>query len=253
MGMSKQARTRTQELRKAQQEAADRAAKRRRLLTVIGAVLIVGLVVAIVVVVVRAAGGSNDTPTASGDVVTPANTTDGAIPVGDKNAPVTVTIYYDYMCPACGAFESANGQELDRLLQAGDVRYELRPISFLDRSSSGTKYSTRAANAVATVANEVPEDVWAFHMALYAKQPEEGSTGLTDDEIASIATDAGVPQDVVDKFTDGTYEPWVAKVTQQAFDGGVTGTPTILIDGEEFKGDPYTVGPLTDAIKAAGG
>jgi protein-disulfide isomerase len=249
--MSKQARTRTQEMRKAQQEAAERAAKRRRLLTVIGGLVIIGLVAAIIFVVIRAAGG-DDSTSASDDVVTPANTSDGAIPVGDESAPVTVTIYYDYMCPACGAFEEANGEELDQLLEAGEVQLELRPISFLDRMSSGTEYSTRSANAVATVADDVPEDVWAFHQALYDEQPEEGSEGLSDEEIATIAVDAGVPQDVVDQFADDTYESWVAAITEQAFDSGIEGTPTILIDGEEFQGDPYTTGPLTDAIQSAG-
>jgi protein-disulfide isomerase len=205
-----------------------------------------------VFVVIRAAGGDDEPTSASGDVVRPANTSDGSIPVGEESAPVTVAIYYDYMCPACGAFEAANGDELDRLLEAGDVRLELRPIAFLDRMSSGTEYSTRSANAIATVANGAPDDVWAFHMALYAKQPEEGSTGLTDEEIAGIATDAGVPQDVVDQFADRTYEPWVASVSQAALDGGVEGTPTVLIDGEQFKGDLYTTGPLTDAIQSAG-
>src|SRR5690349_23718287 len=124
--MSKQARVRTQEMRKAQQEAAARGEKRRRLLTVIGGVVIVALVIAIVFAVTRAASSGDDGPSTD-DVVTPANTTDGSIPVGDDSAPVTVTLYYDYMCPACGAFEKANGDELDRLLADGDMKLELRP------------------------------------------------------------------------------------------------------------------------------
>jgi uncharacterized membrane protein len=38
---------------------------------------------------------------------------------------------------------------------------------------------------------------------------------LSDDRIAQIATDAGVPSDVVDRFADRTYEPWVAAVTRK--------------------------------------
>lgn len=76
--------------------------------------------------------------------------------MGKADAPVTVEIYFDYMCPACGAFEAANGDELDRLLEAGVVRVELRPLSFLDDQSNGTAYSTRAANAIATVADAAP-------------------------------------------------------------------------------------------------
>lgn len=253
--MSKQGRIRTQELRKAQQEAAVRQARRRRLVTAIGVLVIVGLLVAIVLAVVQATGGGDDDPpAASGKVVVPANgNASGAVPVGEPNAPVTVEIYYDYMCPACGAFESANGGELDRLLEDGTVRVELRPISFLDGQSSGTEFSTRAANAFATVADAAPDSVWDFHAALYAHQPEEGSKGLSDDEIATIAEDAGVPADVIDRFGDRTFDAWVASVTQKAFDSGIDGTPTVKIDGEVFAGDVYSVGPLTDAIESAAG
>lgn len=249
--MSKQARIRTQEFRRAQEEAARKQATRRRVLTVAGVVVILGLLVAIAVVVVKAVGGS-DSPPVTGDVVAPAHvTSSGAIPVGDAGAPVRVEIYYDYMCPACGAFEVANGDELDRLLEEGVVRIELRPISFLDPQSNGTEYSTRAANAVATVADAAPDKVWDLHAALYAQQPSEGSEGLSDDRIAEIATGVGVPVDVTDSFAAGIYRPWVAAVTQQAFDSGVQGTPTIKIDGEVFDGDAFSTGPLTQAIEAA--
>ena len=92
---------------------------------------------------------------------------------------------------------------------------------------------------------------WDFHAALYENQPTEGSDGLSDGDIADIARAAGVPGDVVDAFGDGTFEPWVASVTNAAFDAGLQGTPTITIDGQPFQGDPYSTGPLTDAIETA--
>ena len=250
--MSKQARLRTQELRQARQAAAARRSGRRRILTLIGALVIAALVAAITVAVVQAAGNERMLPDASGAVVAPQHLTQtGAIPVGSADARVTVEIYYDYMCPACGAFEKANGGELDQLVADGVARIELRPIAFLDEQSSGTEYSTRSANAFAAVADAAPDRVWDFHTALYEQQPAEGSQGLSDEQIAKIATDAGVPADVVDRFTDDTFRPWVASVTQKAFDSGVQGTPTVKIDGEVFEGNVYAVGPLTKAIKSA--
>lgn len=251
--MSTQARLRNRELRKAEQEVALRQAKRRRIATWAGVLVIIGLVVAIVVAVVSAVGRDDGPPAVTGEVVVPAHVTSGAVAVGDRDAPVTVVIYYDYMCPACGAFEAANGAALDRMLGEGLVRIELRPISFLDKQSEGTKYSTRAASAFATVADAAPELAWAFHVALYAAQPAEGTEGLSDEQIADIAVGAGVPAEVVARFTDGTYETWVASVTQQAFASGVEGTPTVKIDGVVFEGDLYSSGPLTDAIESAAG
>ena len=253
--MSKQSRIRTQELRKAQQEAAARKAKQRRIAQVLGGVVILGLVAAIVWAVVNAASGDDDGGGPTGTVVVPDNvTSSGAFPVGADDAPVTVEIYYDYMCPACGAFESVNEAELDRLMSEGVAKVELRPISILDRFSEGTEYSTRSASAFATVVDGAPDSAWAFHSALFEQQPDEGTEGLSDDEIADIATDAGVPADVVDQFGEGTFEAWVASVTDEATtDGGVQGTPTVKIDGEVFEGDWSRPGVLTEAIESAAG
>ena len=250
--MSKQTRLRTQELRQAQLAAASKRKTRRRLIATVGALVIVGLVAAVVVAIVQAAGRQRTLPEVTGTVVAPHHlTSTGAIAVGKADAPVKVQLYYDYMCPACGAFEAANSGELDRLVSDGTARIELHPIAFLDGQSSGTEYSTRTANAIAVTADAAPDRVWAFHTALYGQQPEEGSSGLTDQQIAGIATDAGVPANVVERFTQGAYRPWVASVTRDAFATGIEHTPTVKIDGEVFTGDVFKAGPLTQAIESA--
>jgi len=253
--VSKKARNTARQQRLARAAAERRRAKRNRLLAAGGGLVIVGLLVAIVVTLVNAAAGTSradgNVPTA---LVTPAGATAaGAILVGDPAAPVKVEVYLDYMCPFCGRFDRANAEELNRLVAAGTTRLELYPLSFLDKTSNGTRYSTRAANAVATVAARAPDKVLAFTRALFAQQPHEGSDGLTDDQIANLARGAQVPQDVINTFADRTFEPWIAKFTETAFAGGITGTPTVKINGTVFKGDLYTAGPLTDAITTAKG
>ena len=254
--MGTQARTKSREVRQAAAELARKRATQRRRLLAGGGVIIAGLLIAIVVSLVNAAGSANpsDDPPPTGTVVAPANTTPaGAIMIGTTTAPVKLEIFLDYMCPYCGRFERANGGELERLVNDGTVRLEMYPLAFLDRQSAGTKYSSRAANAVATVADRAPDKVLAFSTALFAKQPEEGGPGLTDTEIAKLATDAGVPAGVVDSFHEQRFAPWIATSTDAAFKTGITGTPTVRINGKDFKGDLYTVGPLTNAIKAAQG
>jgi protein-disulfide isomerase len=251
--MSKEARIRARELREARARAARRRRNQIRLFTAIGGVVIVGLLAAIITVVINSASrGNKPAVAASGPLVNPANLgSTGAMLVGQATAPVTLEVYLDYMCPACGRFEKANSAEIDRLVKAGTVRLEPRPIAFLDEQSQGTRYSTRAANAVATVVDKAPGSVWAFTTALYDHQPEEGSRGLTSDQIADIARNVGISQDVVGGFEAGTFEPWVAKVTNDAFAAGVKGTPTVKINGKVFSGDAYSTGPLTQAIEAA--
>jgi protein-disulfide isomerase len=211
----------------------------------------VALVVAIVTLVARGPGTDLTTPTGV-DVVAPGGlAADGAIALGD--GPVAVTVYFDYLCPACAAFEHANGDELDRLVEAGDITVELRPIAFLDHLSAGTSYSTRSANALATVADADPALVWSFHRALYADQPAEGGEGHTDEQLAEIARSAGVPDAVSSQFADHRYSAWVAEQTERALADGIQATPTILVDGQVFAGDPYSPGPLTAAVDEARG
>ncbi|GIH95196.1 DsbA family protein [Planobispora siamensis] len=252
--MSTQARIRSRELRDARAAAERRRRKRNRAIAAGGAVVIACLLIAIVVGLVNAAG-SGDSPTAAapqGKAVAPAIATPGgALAVGDAAAPVKLEVYLDYMCPFCGRFEQANSGELDRMVAEGTVRLELYPLSFLDRMSDGSQYSTRTANAVATVADRAPGKLLALNTALFARQPAEGTKGLSDGEIADLARGAGVPEDVVDAFDDRIFQPWVTKSTAAVFETGIEGTPTVKINGTVFTGDLYTAGPLTSAVAAA--
>jgi protein-disulfide isomerase len=252
-----QARNRSRERRLAKAAAERRRRVRRRLFAAAG-VVILGLVVAIVVTVVRAANDADDGPgttaASTGPVIVPSSgTAAGAIVTGPATAPVTVTVYLDYLCPYCGRFEKANSAEIERLIAAGTMRLELHPLAFLDRLSAGTRYSTRSANAVATVADAAPDRVLAFNRALYERQPAENGPGLTDDEIAAIAAGVGVDAAVIDRFRHATFEPWVTAGTAAAVDDGVSGTPTVRINGKAFTGDLYTAGALMRAVETAAG
>jgi len=252
--MGKQARRTSRRTRNAKAAQQRRARTRFRLLAGAGGLVILGLVVAIAVTLVNAAGGGDPPTTGERQVVAPANVTaTGAILVGKAAAPVRLEVYLDYMCPFCGRFERANSAELERLVADGTVRLELYALSFLDSASAGSRYSTRTANAIATVADRAPDKVLRFNAALFARQPAEGSHGLSNDEIATTALGAGVPADVVSLFTEGRFEPWVAKVTETAVNRGITATPTVRLNGRAFEGDLYTAGPLTQAIIAAKG
>ncbi|PWD51893.1 disulfide bond formation protein DsbA [Serinibacter arcticus] len=155
----------------------------------------------------------------------------------NDGAPV-MQVYVDFMCPYCGDFEEANAADLEELRAAGDLTVTYHIMSNLDQLSQGTNFSTRAANAAATVANDSPEHFVAFVEAMFVNQPEENTAGLSDEEMAAIAVEVGVPQSVADTFSAGTYNEWVGVGTSQANREGVRGTPTVKIDGDNL---PETV------------
>ncbi|MDQ0617077.1 DsbA family protein [Arthrobacter globiformis] len=154
----------------------------------------------------------------------------------EAGKPVKVILYIDFICPVCKNFEATYNETLTKLRDEGKITVEYRALGFLD-SRSTTNYSSRAANAAACVVNESPEKYSAFVDALFANQPAEGSAGLSDDELKKLATDAGAKS--IDSCVENkTYRPWVKYTTQEAAAVGVTGTPTVLVDGKQWgKGD----------------
>jgi protein-disulfide isomerase len=173
---------------------------------------------------------------------------DGALPLEPTEDPnlLNITIYQDYLCPVCGAFDAANGDTLAELVNTGAAKLAIHPISILNSKSSGSKYSTRSANAAACVATHSPDSFWAFNQLLFANQPAEGSAGLNDDELAKFASDAGSknPDLIADCIKKRTYEGWVEAETKRALTGplpntdvpNVTGTPTVIVNGVQYTG-----------------
>lgn len=233
----------------ARQRMAQRAAaqertegRRRRLFrgALVAVLLLLVSGVAVVVNMGRAADQARSAP--------PAHLTEGGVLVGD--AEVTMTVYADFLCPACRDFEATNGEQIARWVADGTVQVDYRPISILDRLSPDG-YPTRAAAAAAAVVDVSPETFVAFHDLLYAVQPAEGDVGPTDAELADLAVQAGASVQVRDLIEDGRFVDWVAATTDTASQAGVVGTPTVLVDGAVVE-DRSAAG-LQAAVEAAAG
>ncbi|XAS68397.1 DsbA family protein [Micrococcaceae bacterium Sec5.7] len=180
--------------------------------------------------------------TAPAEVVAP-----GA--AAEAGKPVKVVLYIDFICPVCKDFETKYNETMTKLRNEGKISVEYRPLGFLD-SRSTTNYSSRAANAAACVVNESPEKYSDFVNALFDKQPAEGSAGLSDNELKKMATDVGAKN--TDTCVDEkTYRPYVKYATQQASVVGVTGTPTVFVEGKQWgKGDSAKT-PFPEFLQAA--
>ncbi len=176
---------------------------------------------------------------------------DYTVMAGKVDAPVVVDVYQDFICPYCGDFERANSADLVALVSSGQAAVRIHPMNFLDDASQGTKYSSRAANALVTTAKAEPDKMLAMNAALYSQQPEEGTPGLTDAEIATLAQQAGVSQATIDSFAKLSYVGFANSSTAAAFTDGIERTPTVLINGKPFTGNILTSGPLKDAVAAA--
>jgi protein-disulfide isomerase len=228
-------------------EAAARARADRRRRTILGGLAggVVVLIALVVVILVQ----THRTATSAAAAV-PAHVTGGAVVVGSASAPVTVDLYEDLQCPNCKNFEDESGTTLAQLVAAGTVQAHYHPMAFLDNATNN-KYSTRALNAAAAVLDSSGSTAFQkFHDLLYANQPPESGTGLTDAQLIAYAHQAGATSSKVDaEIRNLTFGDWVKTVTDQASKDGVTATPTVLVKGKTLA-DLSPAG-LTAAVTAA--
>jgi len=171
----------------------------------------------------------------------------GYLTVG--TGPVTVDVYFDLMCPYCQQFERTNGGSLALAATNDAITLRLHPMTFLDRLSLGTNYSTRASSALTCQATVNPDLTVDYLAILFANQPAEGTGGLSDDELVALAPGASIAQCVA----SGSYAAWSQANTDAAVTGpidgadipSVSGTPTVLVDGAVYRGS------LTDPVEFA--
>jgi protein-disulfide isomerase len=83
---------------------------------------------------------------------------------------------------------------------------------------------------------------------LYAHQPEEGTAGPTDADLVRLGEAAGLSGSFATCVRDGTYWRWPAHVTVEASRRGVSGTPTVYVNGKRVNA---TLGAVQAAISAA--
>lgn len=181
-------------------------------------------------------GEGPDSPTEPVTVLNP--TTPGPVEGGPKGSDELgglvigtegqiVEVFEDYVCPFCARFELNSGADLRQAALDGEFRLVVHPIAFL------TEDSPRASNASACVFEHDDLDTWAsFHEGVYAQQdPSETAGQYTNEVLLSVADEVEASDAARACIEDGDFVEWVAAVTEQAFQRGVRGTPTLAVDG----------------------
>ncbi|OKK19160.1 hypothetical protein AMK16_13480 [Streptomyces sp. CB00455] len=246
------ARERLQEERE-REKARDR---RRRTLVVSAAVVGVLGLAAVVGLIAANQGKSGDTGKA-GPVVAPSGATGKdapAIRTGKDGARSTLTVWEDFRCPACKAFEDNYRTTVHDLEAKGLLKVDYHLVTLIDGNMGGTG-SLKGANAAACAqdAGKFPQ----YHDVLFQNQPPE-----TDDAYGKNARLLELAGKVEGLDTpafracveDGTHNSWVGK-SQDAFRAGkFRGTPTVQLDGKDIFADqanPLTPQKLKEQVEAA--
>lgn len=164
---------------------------------------------------------------------------------GTSEPKVTLSLFEDFLCPACGHLEQQFGPTINKLIDSGAVAVDYHMVAILDKAGNG--YSSRAGGAAYCIADESVEAFRRFHSALFTPgiQPEEGSGVYPDNgRIIELARQAGAAGDVPDCITKGRY---VEMVQGMAAATGINSTPTVKFNGEEY--NPSTPDALIAKVK----
>lgn len=203
-------------------------------------------VAAVAIVVVLSNQAANKLP--AENIPASVDEATGAITIGEGED--NVAIYVDFMCPNCKNFETQFGGDLRDLAKSDKISLSIHPVSILDGLSKGTNYSTRAANAMYCVADTKPELAMSYMDALFAKQPGEGTVGLSNDKLISLASSLDV--DIASCQNDQKFADFVTKQTANNMPAdpatGRKATPTVMINDEYFPLGQLTETYFTDTF-----
>ncbi|MCO1654149.1 DsbA family protein [Pseudonocardia humida] len=198
------------------------------------------IMVAVVVVFALLVGGFIfwQRSSSSADVVASYPVAVSGAVVTAGSGPVVVDTYEDYLCPQCERFETRYGDEIKTALNEGRITVKYHAIAILDRLTEPQGYSTRAANAAlcAAAANIFP----GYHEKLFAEQPAEGGSGLTDEQLVAFGTELGAGPDFGTCVTGGANSAAVGAETEKAAADqalqteGTFGTPTVTVNGKKI-------------------
>ncbi|MER5380627.1 DsbA family protein [Streptomyces sp. NBC_00647] len=206
-------------------------------------------------------------------VVAPANTTGTkgtTVVIGKDTAKKTLKLYEDPRCPVCASFEQTVGSTVEKDLDDGKFKIQYVGGTFLDGDSLGKgqigsrgEGSKNAMSAMGAALNVSPEAFLKYKTALYSAKwhPDETTDKFKDDAyLIKVANTVPALKDNTtfqNAVKKGTYDAW-ALAMSKTWDNnkdGVTGTPSLVMDGKKLTGAdgnaPMTVADFTTAIDAA--
>jgi protein-disulfide isomerase len=173
------------------------------------------------------------------------------IRAGLEDAPVQLEIYTEPQCSHCADLQADFGDQIAYYIGTGQLAVTYRPLTFLDQQPDG--YSAHVANAMFTAATpggpegsgttparafqRFVEDLWAHQ--------ERGGKGPTNDEMADMARESGIPSGRADAIASGDSDVDVNDMEDTNFeflfeiDSLNTGTPTVYDLNTDEKLDIY--------------
>ncbi|MET9883977.1 thioredoxin domain-containing protein [Streptomyces sp. NPDC006430] len=245
---------------RAEREKQAKKDKVRRQFIVAGAVVaVLALAGGIGYAVVQANQPGEWDKAAKAELVAPKNTTGEngtTVVIGKADAKKTLELYEDARCPICSTFEQGVGPQIKKDLDAGKYKLQYVGATFLDKAFSGSG-SKNALSALGAALNVSPEAFLDYKSALYSKEnhPEEKDDKFSkDDYLLKIADEVPALKGNAEfkkAVENGTYNRWAIEMSKTFEKSGVTGTPSLKMDGKKVEIQKMTPEDFTASVDKA--
>lgn len=176
--------------------------------------------------------------------------TDEDMAIGDVKAPVTVVEYASVACPGCAGFNNANWATLKKdYIDKGQVRWVVKEMSTHSEAWAAAGFLT----ARCLGKDKYFEAIDAFYQAQPTIDVQMRATNNPTEGLKAVAKKLGLSEDAFSKcVSDPTaLEQFTKRVQRHAVDDKIGSTPTFMINGVEYAGDPMSLSEFTAALAAA--
>lgn len=143
--------------------------------------------------------------------------------IGNQQAPIIVESFINFACPYCKNYFKAADKTLQKYIASGKVKHI---IKHFDKTKQGLLKGT-VANIYLDY--EQPQETLNFIHQLYDTQ-QEWKQSFTEIEKKMEEEFKLIPQQVVDERS--------LEITKETFERGISGIPTVFINGMKFEFNP---------------
>ena len=213
---------------------------------ILGVVALIGAFV-----LFRQMGGGGGSPATTLSPVTLAPDQLNRVPgisKGSPNAPVQIFEFADFQCPACGQFSQFSEPLLQEWIDNGTVRFVWYdfPLTQIHRNAVLASRSGRCANE--------QNKFWPYHDLVFARQSEWSESNDAADLFAGYARQAGLDAGAFGQcLRSDKYQKEVSESFQLGTTLGVTGTPTLFVNGKKVNDTPNTRAEWEQLIRQESG
>ncbi|MCP9959336.1 thioredoxin domain-containing protein [Streptomyces sudanensis] len=198
------------------------------------------------------------------DVKAPRNTSGEngtTVVIGKPTAKKTLQVFEDARCPVCAIFEQQIGPVIEKDVEAGKYKIQYVGATFIDEAALG-EGSKNALSALGAALDVSPDAFMKFKAAMYSAKfhPEESKDEFAKDsyilKIADTVPELKDNAEFEKNVEEGTFDAWALKMSAFFDKSGVTGTPSLKMDGKPVTGAngknaPMTAPEFTTAIDKA--